>query len=212
MSVVAYFVRRMDVDPFERRGRRRHSLRLQSYDYVRAGAYFVTICTQGRVCFLGRVIDGEVLLNDAGRMVANELQQLPARFPHLRLDLFVVMPDHVHAILVLTESPTRRGESCIRPREEAALLRSGDHKDRPYARSVQRGTQPGSLGRIVQAFKSITTHRYTRGVRHHAWPPFSRRLWQRNYYDHVIRNDTDLAEARRYIENNPLRWAPVSGR
>ena len=99
----------------------------------------------------------------------------------------------------------------------------GDHKDRPNEgpndhpndhpnadgpkRRRPFGTIPGTLGRVVQAFKSRTTHEYVMGVRNHAWPPFPGRLWQRNYYEHIIRNESDLNRIRDYIETNPLRWA-----
>ena len=87
-----------------------------------------------------------------------------------------------------------RGESGIRPQDE------GDHKGRPY------GTLPGTIGRVVQAFKSLTTHAYTAGVKRHGWMPFPGRLWQRNYYEHVIRNDEALNRICDYILTNPLRW------
>ncbi|MDA0746896.1 MAG: hypothetical protein O2954_10280, partial [bacterium] len=77
----------------------------------------------------------------------------------------------------------------------------------PYKNDRARGTSENSLGRIVQAFKSITTHEYINGVKQHNWPPFPKKLWQRNYYEHAIRNDDDLNQTRQYILENPLRWA-----
>ena len=104
----------------------------------------------------------------------------------------------------------RRGESCIRPEKTDIKtdepiktdnhIKTGDHKDRPY------GTINNSIGRIIQAFKSITTHEYTIGVKQYNWPPFNGKLWQRNYYEHVIRNEHELNKIREYIINNPLKW------
>lgn len=179
---------------------RRRSQRLHDYDYSQAGAYFVTACTQGRVCRFGSIANGEMGLNDAGRMIESVLYSLPDRFPNVEFDAHVVMPNHVHAIILLSDSRLRRGESCILPGGE------GDHKDRHYAPSAARGTQRGSLGRVIQALKSLTTNAYIRGVKLHGWPPFPGRLWQRNYYEHVIRNENDLFNTQQYIENNPLRW------
>lgn len=183
----------------------RRSIRLKGYDYAEAGAYFVTICVQGRECLFGRVVDGAMVLSDAGRVVDETLRRLPGRFPGMALDAFVVMPNHVHGIVLILDGrgeprvrpilEDRRGESCIRPNDQ------GDHKDRPY------GTAQDSLGRIVQAFKSLATMEYTHGVNQSGWPPFPGRLWQRNYYERVIRNDDELHRARKYIAENPMKWA-----
>ena len=183
----------------------RRSIRLRHYDYAAAGAYFVTICVQERESLFGTIAEGVMRLNDAGRMVADLWAGLPARFPDLNLDEYAVMPNHFHGILVLTG---RRGEPCVRPQSQEGKTTGdhkdrenpGDHKDRPY------GTRDGSIGRIMQAFKSLTTHAYIYGVTHHQWQPFPGRLWQRNYYEHVIRDEAELHNARQYIVDNPLRW------
>ena len=182
----------------------RRSIRLRGYDYSQAGAYFVTVCVQGRHCLFGGVVNGEMRLNDAGRMAQTVWEGLPDRFPSIELDAFVVMPNHVHGIIVLLADASRgRGESCIRPgvNDENANDHKGDHKDRPY------GTLAGTIGRVIQAFKSIVTHEYVMGVRQHVWPPFVGRLWQRNYYEHIIRDAESLNRIREYILTNPLRWA-----
>jgi putative transposase len=174
----------------------RRSLRLRRYDYAQAGAYFVTICTQDRACLFGDAVGEDMVLNNAGRMVRSVWEGLPDRFSGMELDAFVVMPNHVHAIITIPG----RGESRIRP-GDCHQQESGDHKDRPY------GTMAGSLGRMMQAFKSTATHEYVTGVRQHLWPPFCARLWQRNYYEHVIQNERELDKIREYIATNPLKWA-----
>ncbi len=191
----------------------RRSIRLQGYDYADAGGYFVTICTQGRESLFGRVIDGKMHLNDAGRMVEQLWSSLPVRFPTVTLDVFIVMPNHFHGIVLLTDCDIRRGESCIRPnpdepcithendlRPEPAHKEQGDHKDRPY------GTTKDSLGRIIQGFKSLTTNAYIRGVNENGWQPFSGKLWQRNYYEQIIRNEAELTAIREYSAANPSNW------
>lgn len=161
----------------------------------------------------GDISDGVMCLNDAGKMVMEIWESLPGRFQVVRLDQFMVMPNHFHGIIMLNTDDDRRGESCIRPGsdirpdvadvagEKGDHIRKGDHKDRPY------GTADNSLGRVIQAFKSLTTHTYVSGVNNHGWQPFTGRLWQRNYYEHVIRNDEELNGIREYIMYNPARWA-----
>lgn len=159
--------------PYDPRRHHRRSIRLKGYDYTAPGAYFVTICVQGRACLFGAADRGGIALNDAGVMVQAEWLALPARFPTLRLDAFVVMPDHMHGIVVILE---------------------------PRAGDVH-------LGDAVGAFKSLSTNAYICGVRQHSWPPFGRRLWQRNYYEHVVRDEAALNRIRSYIVANPGRWA-----
>ncbi len=169
----------------------RQSIRLHGYDYAKTGAYFVTICIRNQACLMGKIADGEMVLNRAGQMAESVWVELPARFSNIQMDEFTIMPNHFHGIVIIQ----RRGESCIRPRSG-----TGDHQDRPY------GTLPESISRIVQAFKSISTGEYIRGVKSHDWSPFPGKLWQRNYYDHIVRDDDELAKIREYIKNNPLKW------
>ena len=179
------------------------SLLKKEYDYSQAGAYFVTICTRNRECMFGHIDDSEMQLNDAGRMVQSVWDELPTRFPGLGLDAFVVMPNHVHWIAILVGAGLAlsdnegvcRGESCIRPSG------SGDHKDRSYETTV------GSMGQIIQVFKSMVTHEYVMGIRQQKWTSFQRQLWQRNYYAHVIRDEDEMNRIRRYILDNPACWA-----
>lgn len=165
----------------------RRSIRLQGYDYTQAGAYFVTICTQDRACLFGEVVDGEMRLNDAGQMVQAEWNALPDRFPSVGRDAFVVMPNHVHGIIVITNDIVGAG---LVPAPNGATTRVAP-----------------TVGDVVGAFKSRTTVLYTYGVKQIGWTPFRGRLWQRNYYEHVIRDESSLNDIRQYILDNPLRWA-----
>jgi putative transposase len=181
-------------------GNRRRSIRLQDWDYSHEGVYFITICTQNRENLFGEIADGMMNLNASGEMVDKAWDELPERFPFMDLDADIVMPNHFHAIVIIN----RRGESCIRPHD--ARPDQGDHKDRPYG-SRPQGTAEGSVGRLVQAFKSVTTQQYIRGVRDCGWPPFSEKLWQRNYYEHIVRDEEEWQRIHDYIAANPINWA-----
>lgn len=176
---------------------RRRSIRLRGYDYRTPGAYFVTIVTQDRECLFGQIVEGTVHLNDAGRMVERWWHELNGKFPDVRTDAYVIMPNHFHGIIqILPHSSTQNG------RGRPACLPANPE-----------GTHPGEvaytgtpLQDIVQWFKTMTTNAYIRGVKQQGWQPFNRRLWQRNYYEHIIRSEQEHERIRRYIETNPLRW------
>jgi REP element-mobilizing transposase RayT len=200
-------------------------MRLKGYDYSQAGAYFVTICTQGRACLFGEVVDGEMRLNDAGRMVVAEWERLPALFPNVVLDAFVVMPNHIHGIVILTDpaddatdGATAIGATIGGATTGGATTRVAPTTARDDATPVGAGLVPApstpalstpapTLGDVIGAFKSRVTVEYIRGVKTFGWTPFDRRLWQRNYYEHIIRNEETLNCIRRYIAENPIRWA-----
>lgn len=182
----------------------RRSIRLKGYDYAQPGAYFVTIVTQDRACLFGDVVDGQMRLNDAGHMVKRWWDELNRKFPHVQTDAFVVMPNHVHGIIVIEPvgadprvCPDASGAHAGAPQQ------SGAHTGAPQ----QSGAHAGApLPEIVQWFKTMTTNEYIRHVRNDRWTPFPGRLWQRNYYEHIIRNDESLDHIRKYIADNPLRW------
>jgi putative transposase len=176
--------------------RHRHSLRLKGYDYTRAGAYFVTVCTQDKTCLFGDVLDGCMCLNDAGRMLAVLWNDIPARFADVELDTFVVMPNHVHGIIVL---PVAADRAATRAAPTAG-------KAVPNDAGAAFVVAP-ALSDVVAAFKSATTVHYIRGVKTKARPAFRQRLWQRNYYERVVRDEKELDRIRRYIDENPARWA-----
>ena len=190
----------------------RRSIRLKDFDYSSPGAYFVTICTNLRGQNWLGIIDREGMkTNDIGLMVEQELMKLPERFEHLEIDTFVIMPDHVHVIFVVGDFvgvglvPTlgRDGTS----NRETQILGDFQENNDPAQRATTRVAPTGNsiLGDTVGAFKSITTHRYIKGVRELGWQPFEKRFWERNYFEHIIRNDTELEQKRNYILENPVR-------
>jgi REP element-mobilizing transposase RayT len=185
--------------------RHRRSIRLRDYDYAQAGAYFVTICSQNRECLFGEIVEGEMQPSAAGDMIQMVWHEIPAHYPGVDVSEFVVMPNHVHGIIVITEiSPNHpvgaapRGRPCTRP---MALGHPEPGQARGPAPTVRL-----SLPDVVQRFKTMTTKHYGDGVKHAGWPAFSDRLWQRNYWEHIVRNEDDLSKIREYIHNNPAQW------
>jgi putative transposase len=167
---------RYDPDPHHRR-----NLRLSGYDYRQPGVYFVTICTQDRLCLFGDVVDGEMRMNDAGRVVEQCWNEIPAHFPHVELDEFVIMPNHVHGILVIAEDVGAKNFSPLPPNEQ-----------------TPRGTSK-TIGSVIRGFKIGVTKWFRQNTDIHI-------VWQRNYYEHVIRNEEAVIRIREYIANNPRQW------
>jgi REP element-mobilizing transposase RayT len=181
----------------------RRSARLKAYDYSRSGAYFITICTQDRACLFGQVFENEVRLNGPGLTVQAVWDEMPAHYPGVEADSFVVMPNHIHGIIVLAHT-----SPDTQPARETGL-RGQPRGVAPTDRFSPGGKPPTglTLGDAVHRFKTMTTKRYTDGVKQVGWPPYRGRLWQRNYFEHVIRDEHDLARIRQYIADNPMRWS-----
>jgi putative transposase len=158
---------------------RRQSIRLQDYDYTRAGAYFITIVTQERKCMFGDIVDGEMRPNDWGQIVQDEWERSAQIRTEIELDAFVVMPNHIHGVIVIAEGLGR------------ATGRS----------PLQSGPSRRSLGAFVGGFKAVVTKRIN-ALRGLPGTP----VWQRNYFEHIIRNDESLNRIRQYILDNPMRW------
>ena len=166
----------------------RRSIRLRGYDYSQAGAYFVTVCAHDRMCLFGEIMDGKMHLNDAGRMVEKWWLALNRKFSTMETDEYIVMPNHFHGIVVIVGA-----DLCVCPVPVGAHAGVGAHTGAP-------------LPAIIQWFKTMTTNEYIRGVKTSGWLPFTGKLWQRNYYEHIIRNEESLNHIREYIANNPMQW------
>jgi len=191
----------------------RRSIRLKHYDYSQSGAYFVTICAQNKTCLFGDVIDAQMILNGPGRMLQTEWDALPKRFSGIELDAFAVMPNHIHGIIFIVGAPLV-GARFVVGAQPSDQNRAGTRPDQNRAgtrpEQNRAGTRPAptnTTGNIVGAFKSIATHEYVIGIRQQQWLSFTGRLWQRNYYEHVIRSEHELNKIREYIINNPLNWS-----
>jgi putative transposase len=193
--------------PLDRDARRRRSIRLAGYDYARGGAYFVTICTYQRKCHFGEVVDGEMRLNDLGRIVEEEWLRTPTVRPNVLLDAYVIMPNHLHGIIVIDESAVISIHASVAAEQEATT-RSNSAAKSTLTHALDPATPVRglhsprrTLGSIVRGFKAVTTRRSVEGGGALAGP-----LWQRNFYEHIIRNDADMARIRHYIQINPSRW------
>jgi putative transposase len=179
----------------DRERHHRRSIRLKGYDYSQAGAYFVTICTQGRACLFGEVVGGVMRPGEAGQMIQSVWDEMPPFYPGVETDEFVVMPDHVHGIVVLVGATT------------GATTGGRPYTDPPDGVGADGVGAVLSLGDVVHRFKTMTTRRYVDGVKQNGWAAFPGRLWQRNYYERIIRDEKSLHRIRQYILDNPARWA-----
>ncbi|MCF6267379.1 MAG: transposase [Desulfuromusa sp.] len=185
---------------------KRRSIRLSGYDYTSAGFYFITVCVQDRECLLGEIANGEMVLNAAGRMVERIWQELPDNYPGIGIDTYVVMPNHFHGIIVINDDVGAGPRACpgLEPDPRACPDSHGSQGEgHPQGGAP---TEVLSLPDVVHRFKSLTTARYRQGVNHHNWPPFTGKLWQRNYYERIIRNEDELHNTRQYIRDNPMQW------
>ena len=189
--------------------RPRRSLRLKGYDYARAGAYFVTVVVQGRPLLFGDVVDGEMRLNDAGKMAQRVWEEMPGRFPTIDTDAFVVMPNHIHGIIVVG-APLVGAQRAEMGATIGGDIGAGTDRDAQAGVGIEaRATTrvaPTALGNVVGAYKSLTTVEYVRGVKTLNWPPFHGHLWQRNYYEHIVRDAESMGRIRQYIVDNPSQW------
>ena len=161
----------------------RKSIRLKNYDYSQAGLYFITIFVNNRLPLFGKIINNEMFLNAAGYMVANQWLQLPYRFSSVVLHEYIVMPNHFHGVIEFV----------------------GDN--RAWIDSNRAGINPApTVGDVVGAFKSLSTNEYIKNVKQNEWLPFTDKLWQRNYHEHIIRNEESYLNIADYVKTNPLRW------
>ena len=264
----------------------RQSIRLRGYDYAQFGAYFVTICTQHRQRLFGDVVDGVMVLNDAGKMIHRIWNDISIYYDGVYTDEFIIMPDHIHGIVVILPKGSHVGaippwlptfdkplspvfdnpslpivhvlNACHTdthichtdtyichtdthiPRDKhddqqwnkRCDKNQGDHGfmlDQQWNKRCDKnqgdyifsnvgdhgGIAPTgmahavySLSDVVHRFKTLTTKQYRDGVHHQNWPPFPGKLWQRNYYECIIRDDVALSNIRQYIANNPKNWHP----
>jgi len=175
----------------------RRSIRMPGYDYTQPGAYFVTICTHGRVC----LFDDPVMR----RVVETYWQAIPRHARHVSLDAWVVMPNHLHGILIFTYATpvgARHSPHVLPSTRGSAKYAEDGATTKPTGNaSPPRGPSPGSLGIVVGNLKAVTARRINI-IRHLPGAD----VWQRNYYEHVVRNERALQRIREYISNNPLSW------
>jgi REP element-mobilizing transposase RayT len=162
----------------------RRSIRLRGYDYSKEGVYFLTLCTKDRACLFGDIADGKMRLNKAGEIVKKCWNDIPSHFQHVSLDEFIIMPNHIHGIVFV-------GANSYSP----------PHMDQNTGKegfSPKRGTAK-TIGSVVRGFKIGVTK----------WMRFNTSIhdaWQRNYWEHIVRNEEELNSIREYIQYNPAQW------
>ncbi|HDR1022366.1 TPA: transposase [Pasteurella multocida] len=157
----------------------RRSIRIKDYDYSQTGLYFVTICVQNKRCLFGQVNNENCILNDAGEMITKWYFEIQNKFQNIYCLEHIVMPNHIHFILDI---------------------------DREMEYYTQNAHSYPTLSDAVRWFKTMTTNEYIRQVKVNNWLPFDKRLWQRNYYEHIIRNERSYNEISDYIVTNPISW------
>ena len=224
----------------------RRSIRLKGIDYSLPGAYFITICAQNRECILGGITDGKMCLNEYGKIAKNEWLKTAEMRNNIELDEFVVMPNHVHGIIVITDcmgvfgNPVRYGAVRVGTMRRGTMHRaptitrcspvdvgcsptdaygvdtqrvSGDthgaraNTRRDVVRERFRKPTSNSIPTIIRGYKSTVTRQINELLRADTVRRApAKTVWQRNYYEHIVRNEDDLNRIREYILNNPLNW------
>ncbi len=194
----------------------RRSIRLKNYDYSKAGLYFVTICCQDMACLFGGVVNGEMVLNDAGRMIETWYHEIENKYPDKRCHEMVVMPNHFHCIIENLEPSDNNvlnniyTDAHVMDAHVGTSLRGrplrGRNNNDPSKYGIENKQYQTSLGNAVGWFKTMTTNEYIRGVKNLGWTRFNGKLWQRNYYEHIIRDQQAYENISKYIQNNPVKW------
>lgn len=209
----------------------RRSIRLKGYDYTQAGLYFITICCQDRICRFGHIENGEMILNDFGQIAFDEWIKLSERFTNFELDVFQIMPNHIHGIILLNDEPVGAGftpapngeyiQNEIQNQNE--MVRNNISDNRVLNNdSGNFGLNNGAgiwatarvaptVAGIVGAYKSLVANGCL-DIWKSKWDgvhltPTMGKLWQRNYYEHIIRNEQTYQTISEYIIDNPAKWA-----
>jgi REP element-mobilizing transposase RayT len=169
--------------PYDPRIHHRRSIRFKEHDYTQLGAYFITLCTQGRQCLFGNVAKGEMQLNYLGHVAFNCWEAIPDHFPHIELDTFVVMPNHLHGILVITDTFLGAWHCRVPTTEQ-------------FGKPVC-----GSIPTVIRSYKSAVSKSLNI-----IWHTKGQSIWQRNFYEHISREQKSLHKIRQYILDNPQRW------
>jgi putative transposase len=170
--------------------------RLPDYDYSAPGWYYITICTFKLQCWFGKIENGKVRLNEVGEMIRTWWLKVPERFYGTKIDCYQIMPNHIHAIVIYSPESGRTHWSAPTNKKNVGT-----------DQCVCPQKDDFNLSKVIQWFKTMTTNRYISKVKNSRWKPFEGKLWQRSFYDHIIRNEKSLYKIRTYISNNPINWS-----
>jgi len=180
----------------------RKSIRLKGYDYSQAGLYFITICCQDRECRFGKIENDKMILNNLGKIADECWLEIPKHFPNVILHEYIVMPNHVHGIIELVNDDNVVGVENFQP-----LQHHNESQRNEFQKMI-----PRSIGSIVKGFKIGVTKWFrinedvSVGDGNFQPQQSQRKLWQRNYYEHIIRNEQSYQTISDYIINNPVKW------
>jgi len=178
----------------------RRSIRLQDYDYSSEGAYFVTICARHRECLFGEIQNEQMILNEYGKIVEQCWLDLPNHYHNIVLDAYIVMPNHFHGIIFITDNVDNVRAIHELPQHELPQHELPLQSSQQSSQQRRKMLLPKIIGRFkMNAAKQINQIRNTPGIP----------VWQRNYYEHIIRNEESLNNIRNYIVNNPSKWYDV---
>jgi REP element-mobilizing transposase RayT len=199
----------------------RRSLRLKGYDYSKSGLYFITLCVQHRQHLFGKFVEKDLELNGAGKMVERWYFEMQNKYPNIRCHEMVVMPNHFHCIIEITVG--NAPDNTVTDAHVGAPLR-GRPNNAPVPNTNTNMESPNNpesnqnpygpdnkkynatIGDMMDWFKTMTTNEYIRGVKKFDWQRFNGKLWQRNYWEHIIRDEVGLTRIANYIVTNPENW------
>lgn len=177
---------------------RTKSIRYEGYDYSQAGFYFITICVKNKDRFFGNIKNKSIVFSDIGRIAYRYWLEIPKHFSFAALDLFVIMPDHIHAILAIKDV-AMRSDVALQRRYDA-LQRRYDGYDGKFPQMSKISPTVGSISTIIRSYKSVTTKNINIQF------PDNNFVWQPKFYDRIIRDQNELDAIRQYIIDNPLKW------
>ena len=192
--------------PYNPAEHHRRSIRLRGYDYRSNGLYFVTLCVQGRAHLFGSIIDSQMILNAYGQVVMDSWLWLAQQYPYVMIDTWVIMPNHFHGILGIGSDDRMGGsddDNGGRGGSRTAPTNTAPTNTAPTNTAPTNTRKP--LGRLIGAFKTVSTKQ----INHLRDTPGAV-VWQRNYHEHIVRNEDSLHRIRQYIETNPARWTDDS--
>jgi REP element-mobilizing transposase RayT len=185
----------------------RRSIRLKDYDYSQAGLYFITICCQDKICRFGKIKNGEMILNDWGKLHIDEWLKTPNMRPNIQLGEFIVMPNHMHGIIVITDNDEGGGRGVLHTPHNNTPHNNTPHDNNNHTPCDNNGgvcntplrSPSNTIGAVIRGYKSAVTKQI------HELGFFDA-IWQRNYYEHIIRNEQSYQNIADYIIHNPEKW------
>ena len=189
----------------------RESIRLKEYDYSKSGFYYITNNIQDKICLFGKIRDSKMILNKAGFMIERLYNNLTNRFSNIKLHEYIIMPNHMHCVIEIT-NPIPVGATLVVAHNKIIHVHTDINPTRNNTLTGRTTTRVAptkyiyTIGGIIGAFKSLTTIEYIKMVKNKTAFPFEGKLWQRNFHDHVIRNQNAFDRIQEYIINNPLNW------